>query len=126
MADNSWIVAGAPIAVYVDGRDGCHRLRHTTVKSVATKSFLVEGIIERFKLDTMETKDLGGTWNRWNYTAAHPSSDIVREVAERDQRDRLRASVRPYLNNGCESLAAVDDAIERLQAWRAVLAAGSS
>lgn len=122
-SDTDWVKPGASIAVYVDGREGRNRLRHTTVKSVAAKSFLVEGIIHRFQFDTMETKDLGGAWNRWNYVAAHPDSDIVRDVGERDKRDRQRASARPYLTNGVDSLEKVDEAIRELTAWRAVLAA---
>jgi hypothetical protein len=122
MTDTSWVVPGAAIAVYIDGREGCRRLRHATVKSVAGKSFLVDGISQRFKFDTMETKEIGDTWSHWNYVAAHPDSNIVREVAERDERDRLRSTVRPYLGDGSEDLARVDEAIERLKAWRAILA----
>lgn len=117
-----WIQPGAPIAVYIDGRDGDRRLRMSKVKRVASKSFTVEDIKERFRLDTLNTKTIGGTYDNWRYVAVHPDSDEAMQVSERDRRDRAKTKVWRYLHNDADSLEQVDQAIQALTEWRTLLA----
>ncbi len=119
---SDWIKPGAAIAVYQCGRDGSHGLKLTTVDRVAGQSFTTVSPAERFKLSTFETKRFGSTWDRWYFAATHPDSATAARVAAADKRARMRTSVWPYLNNGCESLEEVDRAIRELTEWRALLA----
>ncbi|MFI6302138.1 hypothetical protein ACIBCH_09720 [Amycolatopsis thailandensis] len=116
-----WIKPGADIAVYVRGNDGDRRLRRLKVARVATKSFTVTGVDERFNLETMATKTIGGSWSGWQYRATRPDSEQAAAVATRDERDRLRGAAYFYLSGSVDDLTRVDAAIKELREWRAVL-----
>lgn len=120
--NQDWIKPGADIAVYVDSRDGKHRLQQRKVKTVAATSFTVENIGDRFRLATMSTRGSGGYWSH-RYVAVHPDSEEAAIVADRDNRDRVRSAANYYLGGSrVDSLEKVDTAIKELQEWRAILA----
>lgn len=119
-----WIKPGADIAVYIDGREGPHDLQQHKVRTVAAKSFTIEGIGERFQLATMSTKDSGGYFG-WKHVAVHPDSETAIAVADLDERKAKRSKARQLLgNHSTDDLAKVDEAIQALREWRAVLVNG--
>ena len=121
---HEWGKPGADIGVYVDNRDGAHRLQRYKVRTVAAKSFTVGGIEARFQVATMSTKESGGYWG-WKYVAVHPDSETATEVADRDSRDGKRSKARQFLSSySVDDLAKVDEAIQVLREWRAVLVQG--
>lgn len=79
MPDTDWIKPGAEIVVYSRGYSGDSHPRRTTVKTRATRSFTVEGIPDRFRLDTMETKTTGTWTSARSWVAIAP--DSVKAVA---------------------------------------------
>jgi hypothetical protein len=110
-----WIKPGAEIAVYTHDRYGKNRLQQKKIATVAAKSFTVEGITDRFRLDTMA---IGRC-----YKATRPGSEEALAVADRDNRNAVRSDARAYLHNDVDSLKHVDEAIKSLQEWRALLVA---
>jgi hypothetical protein len=83
MTDTDWIKPGAEVVVYqsTDGPHGSRYLRKSTVARVAKTSFSVDGIDGRFRLDTLSTKEFGGTTGSWwRYVAVSPDSNAARQV----------------------------------------------
>jgi len=118
-SDTDWIKPGAPIAYYQVSHGGDRYLRTTTVNKVAKQSFTVTGFGDRFKLDSMRTKQTGSYGA--HYCAVHPDSEEAARVAANDERERLKTAVWPLLYRDCIELDKVDAAIQALREWRAVL-----
>lgn len=85
--DNSWIKPGAEVVVFSTG--GRANPRKAIVKSVAAKSFVVEGLTERIKLDRLESKAIGETWSTWSYRVVRPESEEASRLFARERVGRL-------------------------------------
>lgn len=89
--DTSWVAAGAKVVVYRQDRDWRTRPRvHlTTVAKVAAKSFTVDGLDERIRLDTLKSKSYGGKWDQWEWVALHPDSELSADLLAIQRLNRL-------------------------------------
>lgn len=124
--DRSWIVPGAEVVVYSTGSNPGPR--RSTVLKVASQSFTVAGTHEplRIQLDTLASKRMGGTWERWYYMVAHPDSEKARELAERERIRRLRSAAHSAAEEwraggGSKDPAKVDAVIAAFTAYRETL-----
>lgn len=91
--DTDWITPGAEIVVYSRRSDGSSHPRKTTVKTRAKQSFTVEGIGDRFKLDTLETKPTDG-WTRRRWVVVHPDSEQARSLFDAARKADLQFKAR--------------------------------
>jgi hypothetical protein len=127
MSEHDWIQPGAPVVIY---DNGAHRdspaFRETTVKTVAMKSFTVDGLDDRFSLATLMTKLKGREWSRWRWVAIAPDSPRARKLRMDQRRGRLRSeaidSVADWNTGaGRDDLAKLDAAIDALTDFREAL-----
>lgn len=127
--DTSWIKPGAEVVVYATG--GNPNPKRTTVDRVAAQSFTLVGITERIKLETLQSKRIGGDWHRWNYVVVRPDSPKAKELFRQRRIENLGtnawSAVDAWNKGGSrEDLAKIDAAIEALQKYRSVLSDDSA
>lgn len=129
MSDREWIKPGAPVVVYIDGHRGESNPRLTRVKTVATKSFTVEGVRQRIKLETLASADQGDVWSSWNWRVIDPNSERARDLFEAQRVSRLRrkavAAAHDWSMGEYANVERLDAAIAALQAFREAIGGGS-
>lgn len=123
-ADSSWIKPGVDVVVLSTGGRAHPRL--AKVKSVASKSFTIEGIVERISLDKLESKSIGGTWSSWRYRVVRPASEEADRAFEIQRVARLKnkahAAAREWmLGGGSDEPAKADAVIAAFQSYLAAL-----
>lgn len=129
--NTDWIKPGAEVIVYTEGaRDGRAHPQRTTVTRVAGKSFTLNGITERISLDTLRSRDIGGTWDSWQYVVVKPDSDKARELFAQKRLDALYHAAERAVGNwdtedGRADVGRLDAAITALQTYQVALAADS-
>ena len=129
MTAPEWIYPGAEIVIYVHkyGNDAPN-FHVTKVKTVAKQSFTVEQIDDRFKLDTLSTRDFGDSWRRWSYRAVPVGGEKHYELRKAASQRRAglnaHAAMDRWLKNR-EDVTAIDAAIDALSALRDELTGGA-
>jgi len=122
--DSSWIKPGIEVVVLATG--GRANPRRMKVGKVAAQSFTLDGLDERIKLDRLESKRLGGTWNTWRYRVVKPDSVEALRAFECERVGRLNglahAAAKDWLiGGGSDNPDKVDAVIAAFQAYRSAL-----
>ena len=96
MADDDKLRAGEQVVVYTDsvtpGVVKAPKVR--VIDRVAAKSFVVQGLDERFDRTTWETKRRGGAWSSTRYKAVPVDSDEARALfAEQDKSRKVTEAI---------------------------------
>jgi hypothetical protein len=123
MPDSSWIKPGVEVVV-IRGREA-HPQR-MKVSRVAAQSFTLDGLAERIKLATMESRPVGRNWDSWSYRVVHPESADAKRAFERERVGRLKGrahmAVKGWMiGGGSEDLAIVNEVIAAFRAFHAAL-----
>jgi hypothetical protein len=125
--DSSWIKPGVEVVVICCGSRQSPNPRRTTVLKVATQSFTVDGMPDRFKLTNLRGKSVGD-WT-WYHQVVKPDSVMARRAFDDERLTRKRnaaitAVARWNTGDGRDDLAKVDAAIDALRVFRAAVADG--
>lgn len=74
-----WLVPGAQVVVWEDGRssyDSNPSARVVTVKSIGKMWLSLDGLDEKIRIDTLQSKDFGSRFTHWRYKIAERHSDL--------------------------------------------------
>lgn len=109
-----WMRKGNEVVLFVRKARGDYNPRKATILSVAAKSFTVKHANQhlgeiRIRIDTLESKDQGSTWDRWYYAVTTVDSEKAAELFAVQRRERVEMNARNAARRWLDGAMSLED-----------------